>query len=182
MIHAILDNVEIILSLMLLLCTIVILFSNEFLVIIPLMSIFSLITACIYLLLDAPDVAITESSVGACVSTILLLLGYSKLKHKTIKTSKIAFLPFILVGIIFIFLVYLIYDLPEFGQISAPIHHHIADYYIKNTGNEIGIYSVVASILASYRGYDTFGETIVIFTAGISVLLLLKKKEQLNDN
>jgi len=29
-------------------------------------------------------------------------------------------------------------------------------------------------VLASYRGYDTLGETTVIFTAGIAVLLLLR--------
>ena len=33
--------------------------------------------------------------------------------------------------------------------------------------------NVVTSILASYRGYDTFGETVVIYTAGIAVLVLL---------
>ena len=32
---------------------------------------------------------------------------------------------------------------------------------------------MVTSILASYRGYDTFGETVVIYTAGIAVLVLL---------
>jgi hypothetical protein len=40
--------------------------------------------------------------------------------------------------------------------------------------NDIGIPNVVTSILASYRGYDTFGETVVVFTAGIAVLALLK--------
>jgi multicomponent Na+:H+ antiporter subunit B len=33
--------------------------------------------------------------------------------------------------------------------------------------------NVVTSVLASYRGYDTLGETTVIFTAGVGVLLLL---------
>ena len=33
--------------------------------------------------------------------------------------------------------------------------------------------NVVTSVLADYRGYDTLGETTVIFTAGIGVMLLL---------
>ncbi len=37
----------------------------------------------------------------------------------------------------------------------------------------LGIPNVVTNILASYRGYDTFGEVVVIFTAGIAVILLL---------
>jgi multicomponent Na+:H+ antiporter subunit B len=34
---------------------------------------------------------------------------------------------------------------------------------------------VVTSVLSSYRGFDTLGETTVIFTAGIGVLMLLKR-------
>ena len=37
--------------------------------------------------------------------------------------------------------------------------------------------NMVTAVLASYRGYDTFGETLVIFTAGIAVLLLLGIQE-----
>lgn len=32
---------------------------------------------------------------------------------------------------------------------------------------------MVASVLASYRGFDTFGEVVVIFAAGVGVMLLL---------
>jgi multicomponent Na+:H+ antiporter subunit B len=38
----------------------------------------------------------------------------------------------------------------------------------------------VTSTLADYRGYDTLGETTVIFTAGIGVLLLLKGRRRRN--
>ena len=38
--------------------------------------------------------------------------------------------------------------------------------------------NVVTSTLADYRGYDTLGETTVIFTAGIGVLLLLKGRRR----
>ena len=45
---------------------------------------------------------------------------------------------------------------------------------LRDTPREFGhIPNVVTVVLASYRGYDTFGETTVIFTAGIGVLLLL---------
>jgi len=33
--------------------------------------------------------------------------------------------------------------------------------------------NVVTTVLASYRGFDTLGETIVVFTAGLGVLMLL---------
>ena len=41
------------------------------------------------------------------------------------------------------------------------------------TADEIHIPNVVTAVLASYRGYDTFGEAVVIFSAGLGVLLLL---------
>ena len=40
----------------------------------------------------------------------------------------------------------------------------------------VKIPNIVTTVLASYRGYDTLGETIVIFTAGIAVLLLLGRR------
>jgi multicomponent Na+:H+ antiporter subunit B len=71
-------------------------------------------------------------------------------------------------------LIWCSYDLPEIGLATAPIHLHIVPDYILGSKNDIGIPNIVTSILASYRGYDTFGETVVVFTAGIAVLALLK--------
>ena len=47
----------------------------------------------------------------------------------------------------------------------------------------MGIPNLVTGVLASYRGYDTLGETVVIFTAGLGVLLLLgdRSSEKKND-
>ena len=49
----------------------------------------------------------------------------------------------------------------------------MAPEYLERSAEEIGIPNVVTSILASYRGYDTMGETAVIFTAGVGVLAML---------
>ena len=59
-----------------------------------------------------------------------------------------------------------------------PRHHHLAPRYIQDSPTEVGVPNMVTSVLASYRGYDTLGETAVIFTAGISVLLLLRRPRQ----
>jgi multicomponent Na+:H+ antiporter subunit B len=45
--------------------------------------------------------------------------------------------------------------------------------YVERTTSEIHIPNVVTAVLASYRGFDTFGEVVVIFAAGLGVLLLL---------
>ena len=45
--------------------------------------------------------------------------------------------------------------------------------YMSRTPNEISVPNVVTAVLASYRGYDTMGETVVIFSAALGVMLLL---------
>jgi len=67
-------------------------------------------------------------------------------------------------------------DMPDFGDPQAPANLHVAPRYIEKTHEETGVTNMVTSVLASYRGYDTLGETTVIFTAGISVILLLRRK------
>jgi len=68
------------------------------------------------------------------------------------------------------------YELPNFSDHEAPIHQHVAPYYMENTEKVIGIPNVVTAILASFRGYDTFGETVVVFTAALCITLILKKE------
>jgi multicomponent Na+:H+ antiporter subunit B len=38
--------------------------------------------------------------------------------------------------------------------------------------------NVVTTVLADYRGYDTLGETTVIFTAGVACILLLRRRRK----
>jgi multicomponent Na+:H+ antiporter subunit B len=70
-------------------------------------------------------------------------------------------------------LIYGTFDMPGYGDPDAPIHHHMAPRFIQDTAKEIGVPNQVTAVLASYRGYDTWGETTVIFTAAIGVMLLL---------
>ena len=64
--------------------------------------------------------------------------------------------------------------LPPFGTADTVIHQHVAPRYLADTIKETNVPNVVTSVLADYRGYDTLGETTVIFTAGIGVMLLLR--------
>ncbi|OEY86638.1 cation:proton antiporter [Wolbachia pipientis] len=148
-------------------------FSKNLVNIAILMCTFSSLMAVIYLNMNAPDVAITEASVGAGLSTIFTFAALSLIKnHKT--NSSHSFTIFCLMLIFATFLSYFIYKLPEFGNYGAPIHHHVAPYYINNTAIVAGIPNIVTVILASFRGYDTFVETIVIFTAALCTSLILK--------
>ena len=141
-----------------------------------LLSIFSLLMAALYLALSAPDVAITEAAVGAGFSTILFLLALSLTGFEEKKHNGSFWLPLITVLLCAGGLIYATLGMPNFGSADTPIHTYLAPHYIDESGKEIGIPNIVTSVLASYRGYDTLGETVVIFTAAISILALLSQR------
>ncbi|MEX0644019.1 MAG: hydrogen gas-evolving membrane-bound hydrogenase subunit E, partial [Parvularculaceae bacterium] len=64
-------------------------------------------------------------------------------------------------------------DMPAYGDRYAPANASIGQEYVERTPKEIAVPNVVTAVLASYRGFDTLGETMVIFTAGVAVILLL---------
>jgi len=141
-------------------------------------GIYSFLMALTLLVLDAVDVSMTEASVGAGVSTVLLL-GTLYLTHENEAPSlKFSPVPLALALLTGAAVVFGTWDLPPFGDPSGPIHHHVAPRYLKDVIAETGVPNVVTAVLASYRGYDTLGETTVIFTAGIGVLLLLKGRKR----
>jgi multicomponent Na+:H+ antiporter subunit B len=139
-----------------------------------LMGIFSLLSAGMFTLMDAVDVAFTEAAVGAGISTILVLATLSLTTEKETNPPRLQLLPLLVVVVTGAALMYGTLDMPPYADPSAPIHHHVAPRYLASM-EEIGIPNFVTSILASYRGYDTFGELAVIFTAGVGVTLLLSQ-------
>ena len=148
-------------------------------------SAYSLIAALMFITLDAVDVAFTEASVGAGISTILFLAAMAYLPKEEEENLNSQILPAISCMVLGGILIWCSYDLPEIGLLSSPIHQHIVPDYILGTRDDIDIPNIVTAVLASYRGYDTFGETIVVFTAGVSVLALLKnntKASKQNNN
>jgi multicomponent Na+:H+ antiporter subunit B len=137
-------------------------------------GIFSLLSASLFTVMDAVDVAFTEAAVGAGVSTLLMLgtlaLTSSKEKPEYNRPSWMALVVVVATGAA---LIYGTFDMPRYGDPDAPIHHHMAPRFIEDSPTEIGVPNKVTAVLASYRGYDTWGETTVIFTAAIGVMLLL---------
>ena len=137
-------------------------------------GIYSFLGASWMLILDAPDVAFTEAAVGAGIATILML-GTLALTGRRAKPP--AHAPWLPLGVVLLTgaaLVYGTLDMPRFGDPTAPIHRYPSPSYIERNAEDIHVPNVVTAVLASYRGYDTLGETTVIFTAGIGVLLLLR--------
>ena len=139
-------------------------------------GIFSLFSANIFMTMDAVDVAFTEAAVGAGITTVLMLGCLALVRTEEKPTRKSVVNPLLVVSITGAALIYGTLDMPYFGSHEAPIHQHLAPHFIEHSGGhlgEVGPPNIVTSVLASYRGYDTMGETVVIFTAAVSVMALL---------
>jgi multicomponent Na+:H+ antiporter subunit B len=148
-------------------------------------GIYSFLSACLFTVMDAVDVAFTEAAVGAGISTVLMLATLALVGSKvttpqfriTAMSTKVPprrpIFPLFVVLVTGGILVYGTLDMPPYGNPDDPVHNHVAPHYLEESGHEIGVPNVVTSVLASYRGYDTMGETTVVFTAAVGVMILL---------
>ena len=143
-----------------------------------LMSIFSLLMASNFFILDAADVALTEAAVGAGVTTVIFLTALRLTARREKREGAAGSL--LALGVVLIttlLLLYATFDKPRLGDPEAPVHVHVAPYYLENTYELMGFPNVVTAVLSSFRGYDTLGEVFVVFAAAIGVLFILDARK-----
>lgn len=182
--------IDISLFAMLVATAVAIVFMTRLFAVVMLSGVFSLLSALLFVTLDAVDVAFTEAAVGAGISTVLMLGTIALTSRVEMKRSRPQLVPLAVVAATGAMLIYGTLDMPKFGDPNAPAQLHVAPDYIERGVDEIGLPNLVTAILASYRGYDTMGETAVVFTAGIGVLLLIsglslpgrRRREEDEDN
>jgi multicomponent Na+:H+ antiporter subunit B len=143
-----------------------------------LFGIYSFLMATVLVALDAVDVAMTEAAVGAGVSTVLLLGALYLVGGMEAKPLVRPLVPLVLSVAVGAVLAYGMQGLPEYSDRQAPIHTHVAPRYLQQGPKETGVPNIVTAVLASYRGYDTLGETVVVFTAGAGVIALLRRRQR----
>ncbi len=141
-------------------------------------GIYSFLMASVLIVLDAVDVAMTEASVGAGISTIVLLATLFLTQSRENPRPRNVLLPLFVAASVGAALIWGTFSLPPFGVADAPIHQHTVPYYLHQSINDTGVPNVVTAVLADYRGYDTLGEVTVIFTAGIGVMVLLRGRRR----
>ena len=169
------ELIDIVLLTLLVATTVALIRIRNLFAVVMLFSIFSLLAASVYVVVDAVDVALTEAAVGAGISTILMLATLALVGHgqRVPAGPRRPLVALAVVTMTGAALLWATLDMPRFGDPDAPAHRHVAPRYIEDSPTEIGIPNMVASVLASYRGYDTLGETTVIFAAGLGVLMIL---------
>jgi multicomponent Na+:H+ antiporter subunit B len=70
-------------------------------------------------------------------------------------------------------------DLPNRGDPLAPaqVHPEVSVRFIEDAYKDMKTPNMVTAVLADYRGFDTFGEGIVVVTAALCCLLILLRRE-----
>ena len=137
-------------------------------------GVYSLLSAAWFASLDAVDVAFTEAAVGAGVSTVLLL-GAMLLTSREAEPAGqgrhwAALAVVVAAGGALLFA---LPDMPVYGDPNSPPNAYVGAEYLDRTYDDIAIPNVVTAVLASYRGFDTMGEVMVVFAALVAVTLLL---------
>ncbi len=127
-----------------------------------------------FLLLKAPDLAITQLVVEILMLIILIRAtigrGVSRIKDRS---SVWVFISFFIFSAAFILAASMaIKELPMFGQELMKV----SKFYVDNALLKTGAANIVTSIILDFRAYDTLGETTVLFTSVIGVLALMRRK------
>ncbi len=74
--------------------------------------------------------------------------------------------------------------LPPTGSATNPSNNEVSSRYVEQVIEETGALNAVSGMIIQYRGFDTFGETHVLFVATVCVMILLmgnaktKQKEE----
>lgn len=143
-----------------------------------LLGAFSFLMCILWALMGAVDVAFTEAAIGAGVSTAFFI---GAIYQTTIRADnsdlKLKIIPLVAVILTGAALIYSTVDLPDWGDPKSPASVHVSPLYIEKTIEETATPNAVTSVLADYRGYDTLGETAVIFAAGITCIILLRRSD-----
>ena len=165
---------DLVLLLMLVAVTFAIIGVHNLFAVVVLSGAYSFLMATLLIAMDAVDVGMTEAAVGAGVSTVLLLsaLHLTRTEEGPAKHSNV--LPMALCLLTGAALIYGTWGLPRYGSADTPMNTYVGQEYMERSIPETTVPNVVTSVLASYRGWDTLGETTVIFTAGIGVAMLLR--------
>jgi len=143
---------------------------------------YSLGLALLWVFMQAPDVALTEAAIGAGVTTVLFLLTLTKTVRPSVDESRFKRINWPGAAIAAVFAGALLWTVPAIPAIGdreaeAWADPGVTQFYLAEAYKVTGVENVVTAVLAAYRGFDTFGEAVVVFAAGVAVLVVLREEQ-----
>ncbi len=183
------------LLILLVICALWVSFSKKLINAVVIFMAYSCVMSVIWLIIESPDLAITEAAVGAGISSILFFVTLKKIhaveheeeiekpedivdmeNHWEMKLFRSVYwitATVICVTLITI-LLSVVSQLPEFGTAASPDNNEVVERYITKGMEETGAVNIVTGIILDYRAFDTFGEACVLFVAVTCVMILLR--------
>jgi multicomponent Na+:H+ antiporter subunit B len=140
---------------------------------------YSLGVSVLWLVLQAPDVGLTEAAVGAGIMTVLFLLALSNTASPDVDRllEPIRWRTVALVAGFVLLIGVTVPALPAIGDPSSPVvGGEVTRYYLENAYAQTEVKNAVTAVLAAYRGFDTLGEGVVVFTAVVVTLSVLRRE------
>jgi multicomponent Na+:H+ antiporter subunit B len=130
-----------------------------------------------FLLLRAPDLAIVQIVVDTITLIIMVAVvldsSRDELFSKSDTQGYISMATAIFLGLILLyFFTISIQSLDSLGTSSL----RMAKYYIEGAAQMTGSANLVTGVVFDFRGYDTMGEAVVLVTAVLGVLTILRIK------
>lgn len=126
-----------------------------------------------FLILKAPDLAITQLVVEI-LCLIILIRATIKRDLPFSVSGRWFFNTFATITFIIVFLFFAYFALKELPSFGKPLMR-VAAEYINNGLQKTGAANIVAAIILDFRGYDTLGEATILFTAVIGILAVMRK-------
>jgi len=130
----------------------------------------------IFLILQAPDLAIVQIIVETLTLVILIAAVLKTTREDTAESFGTKKGLIWAVGLVFVAVFILaayraLQHLPEFGSPAL----RMAQYYIDQGLSLTGASNLVAAVILDFRAYDTLGEATVLFTSVAGVVAVLRK-------
>lgn len=128
-----------------------------------------------FLILKAPDLAITQLVVELLCLVILIKATIKKDLPLVIEGrwlfNTISTLVFIFAFLLFSYTA--IKELPDFGN---PIMGLVKRYLLAEGVSKTGAVNIVSAVILDFRAYDTLGEVAVLFTSIIGIMAILRRR------
>ena len=135
-------------------------------------GVYSFLMCLLWAEMGAVGVAFTEATVGAGISTVIMVATVFNLKKVFGLMKRLSLITVLPLGFL---LLYAALDFPEWGATESPASvSPVSSHFIAKTGVDTEVPNMVTAVLADYRGFDTMFETVVVFIAGLALLAILK--------
>jgi multicomponent Na+:H+ antiporter subunit B len=144
---------------------------------VAMLAVFSLFAALLFAGMGAVDVAFVETVLGSAFVGVVLLAAVTVTgRAGEGMNHRAAWVAFPLVGAFVVLMLVASVDLPDRGDPDAPAHQHVSPHYLERGLEETETPNVVTAVLADYRSLDTLGETLVVVTAALAVVVILARR------